>query len=144
MVAQAQTDLVLRTLRYSYGFINTLLVLIMIKPFHKPMEKLKNRLKFNFTASQRWSTANSHIKIPHFQNSWSVNQLTFPCFQVIRAISLRRFYTNFLRDGDERMLIFKTKRKRGTKIDQFSVWFLLPQVITSIKLLGSLSRRKLV
>ena len=35
-------DLILRPMRASYGFVNTLLVFILIKPFHTPILNFKD------------------------------------------------------------------------------------------------------
>ena len=37
-------DTVLRMVRYSYAIINTLMVLLVMKPFQAPIKKIKQRL----------------------------------------------------------------------------------------------------
>ena len=40
-------DAILRIMRFSYGFVNTLIVMVLTKPFHKPLQKItKNMRKF--------------------------------------------------------------------------------------------------
>ena len=41
-------DTALRALRLSYGFVNTILVLILVKPFHEPLKSFVKKTKSFF------------------------------------------------------------------------------------------------
>ena len=41
-------DVCLRGLRISYGFLNTLLIMVLTKPFHEPLIAVKNKIKMAF------------------------------------------------------------------------------------------------
>ena len=38
-------DVSLRGLRFSYGFVNTLIIMVLTKPFYAPLIAVKNKLK---------------------------------------------------------------------------------------------------
>ena len=50
IVKHMNIDIPLRGLKLSFGFVNTLLVLILIKPFQEPVKKLKSAILRKLTS----------------------------------------------------------------------------------------------